>query len=183
MQMQFEDDLMKHLLITIFLALTALFASNSWGSETNAPEKTLDVNGNVYPNTCLPKPLTKLKSVVEINPSNGSNASKAWPLINALLCAQTSESNIQFVLKKLSSKVFVEEPAATGGTEKPKLIPRSKELAESLMAKGFAWDGSITHGKGSIRVNYLSDGTCGKSFRLKLISTKWVLVSSSEICD
>jgi hypothetical protein len=181
--MQFKDDPMKKLALAMFVALTTLFMCNSWASEANPPEKTLDVNGSIYHNTCLPKPLGKLKNTIESNRSNSLNASKAWSLINTLLCAQASESNIELVLKKLSSKVSVEEPAATGGTEKPKLIPRSKELAESLMAKGFAWDASVTFRKDSVRINYLSDGTCGKSFRLKLISTVWVLVSSSEICD
>jgi hypothetical protein len=175
---------MKDLKITIFVALAILSASNnSWGSEANAPEKTLDVNGSIYTNSCSPKPLRKLRNTVETGQSNNPNASKAWPLINALLCAQVSESNIEFVLKSLSNKVSVEEPAATGGTEKPKLLARSRELAESLMAKGFTWDAGITFSKNTIRVNYLADGTCGKSFRLKFISTVWVLVSSSEICD
>jgi hypothetical protein len=168
---------------TLLFALAAVFASNSFGEEARAPEKTLDVNGSFYPNACLPKQLNKLKNTIETNKFNRLNASKAWPLINTLLCAQAKEANIDFVLKNLSSKVSVEETAATGGTTKPKLIPRTKELADSLMAKGFTWDASIASSKNSIRVNYLSDGTCGKSFRLKLISNTWTLVSSSEICD
>jgi hypothetical protein len=174
---------MKNFSKFILALLIVLLAAYSWSDEANAPQKNINVSGNTYANTCLPKQLNKLKTAVEINRSNNTSSAKAWPLISVLLCAQASNLNIESVLSKLSSKISVEEPAATGGTEKPKLLPRSKKLAESLMAKGFAWDANVTSGKNTLRINYLADGTCGKSFQLKLISNAWLLVSSSEICD
>jgi hypothetical protein len=167
----------------LILAISISAGFNSLAAESDSPEATLEVNGHQYANSCLPKPLAKLKKTIESSQRQGFPAALAWPLINKLICAKGIDADVKFVIQNMASRVSVEESAPTGGTEKAKLVAPSNDFAEQLLAKGSAWNSTVGIQKNTIRVNYLSDGTCSKSFTLKLISNQWKISNTYEICD
>ena len=161
----------------LFACCTLVFAA------PEAPQKKyedLSVYGEVLPNACTP--MAKKKQRAALDAAKVSAPDQAWKVITTLLCAENSASQQRYVQSILANKVHSNEEA-TGSEPEITTLKPSRELANSLLASGRAWDAKLEMRGDAFTLNYYSDEASIKGLTIKLVNAKWTVIAIDGATD
>ena len=138
------------------------------------------MNGNTYPNACSPKQQAALRK--KLTPESVSDATQAWQVVEALLCAPDDKDNRRRMLSYTAPRVRVEQPPIE---EKPifRTVKRSEALVGDFMARGRAWDAELSPEGTQLVLHYFADEACVKGVTLAYRASRWLVIETNEACD
>lgn len=170
----------RNIVIGYLILLCAGFAQ----AQERSPEikGSLYVHGNEYTNTCSPGERKKLQQSVKRAAGRSRDANGAWRLVETLLCAPDSKASRRYLSSVLPPKIRFKS-SGTGQDDTSELIRRDGELIESLLAKGEAWNATISSESTEIILSYYPNEACIRSRTLNFTNKRWRLVELSEACD
>jgi hypothetical protein len=143
---------------------------------------SLEVHGQQYPNACSPVERRKLRQAVRRAAGRGRDADGAWRLVETLLCAPDSAASRRYLTGVSPPKIRLKS-AGTGQDDTSELVRRDGALFESLLAKGGAWNATVSSESTDIVLSYYPNEACISSRTLKFTNRMWRLVEMGEACD
>jgi hypothetical protein len=142
----------------------------------------LNVQGDEYTSACSPRERKKLRQSVTRAARRSRDANGAWQLVETLLCAPDSKANRRYLTSVLPPKIRFKS-SGTGQDDTSELIRRDGDLVKSLLAKGEAWNATISSESTEIILSYYPNEACIRSRTLTFTNKRWRLVELGEACD
>jgi hypothetical protein len=169
---------------SIVVGCLILLCSGLAQAQGRSPEIKGDlyVQGDAYKNACTPGGRKTLRQSVKRTAGRSRDANGAWRLVETLLCAPDSKAGRRYLTSVLPPTIRLKS-SGTGQDDTSELIRRDGELIESLLAKGEAWNATISSGSTEIILSYYPNEACISSRTLKFINKRWRLVEMSGACD
>jgi hypothetical protein len=169
---------------SIVIGYLILLCTGLAQAQERSPEikGNLNVQGDEYANACSPGARKKLQQSVKRAAGRSRDANGAWRLVETLLCAPDSKASRHYLTSVLPPKIRFKS-SGTGQDDTSRLIRRDGELIESLLAKGEAWNATISSESKEILLSYYPNEACIRSRTLNFINKMWRLVEMSEACD
>lgn len=131
----------KLLTINFLLLLFSLLSFNALGQAKEDSLQSLSMHGDEYQNSCSPSQKSLLQN--SLYKENIPNKSEAWELLDLLLCAPSTNKNVNKVLRSAKSKIKVEDEASGDPSPDFNFVNVNLQFIESLLAKGKAWNSNI----------------------------------------
>lgn len=160
------------LLMALVLAAPAASANTRLG--------TLNMHGNIYPASCLPKEQQILKT--SLYASKLPDVGTAWRSINHLLCASENKKNIRTAEVLISNVVSI-SGVQTGDEPSVEIAPRSESLIRYLMAGGQAWNAMLAFEPDKIVLRYFENEACVQERTWEYRNSAWLVNGAGEACD
>lgn len=134
-----------------------------------------------YANTCSPKEKKILRaSLLE---KQLPDQEQAWRLIDTLLCAEKTASNLRLVRNAMAKKIKAQYDG-TGQDTTFETITPSDDAAERLMAGGAAWDATFEPAQSNgWKVFYWSDEVSVASYTIDYKKGKWIITEHGSASD
>ena len=172
------------MIISIVIGYLILLCPGLAQAQGRSPEtkRNLQVQGHEYTNACTPNKRKTLQQSVKRAAGRSRDANGAWRLVETLLCAPDSKAGRRYLTSVLPPKIRFKS-SGTGQEDTSGLSRRDGELIKSLLAKGEAWDATISSESKEIILIYSPNEACSSSRTLNFINRKWRLVEMSEACD
>ena len=172
------------MIIRIVIGYLILLCTGLAQAQEGSPEirGNLYVQGDEYKNTCSPSERKKLQQSVKRAAGRSRDANGAWRLVETLLCAPNSKASRRYLASVLPPKIRYKS-SGTGQDDTSELIRRDAELIKSLLAKGEAWNATISSESTEIILSYYPNEACIRSRTLNFTNKRWRLVEMSEACD
>ncbi|MEW6370430.1 MAG: hypothetical protein AB1584_05795 [Pseudomonadota bacterium] len=140
----------------------------------------LKMHGTSYPNACADEESQVLRD--KIVASKVAEASQLWQAVKIILCAPRSKRDRIFVAGLIPSKVR-EVAESTGDTPSFRIVQRTPELIEDVMAGGKAWDAEVSFDSRKLVLQYFVNEACVKRITFIFQRSKWLVYSVGEACD
>lgn len=165
----------RFLLLSLSSLTLSCFASES-------PEKypKLVVHGQNYSNACLPLRQDVLKNMLLATGVKASN--QAWHAIATILCSPSDALNHDYV-RSLVRKRIQMSLESTGETPEIRMVERSDELIDEILAEGKAWKADVQVESGKLVLQYFAREACIEAITLSFESGKWTISNFGVACD
>lgn len=172
--------MIKSIVICYLIFLAAGLAQAQGGLPKT--KEGLNIQGEEYPNACSSEKRKKLQQSVKRAAGRTRDPIGAWRLVEALLCAPESKGTRSYLTGVLPSIIRVKS-SGTGQDDTSELIRRDGKLIKSLLAKGKAWNATVSSESGQLVLNYYPNEACISSRTLKFTNKRWQLVEMGGACD
>ena len=169
----------KFLETYIFFLFFSFLSFDSIGQEK--VDGPISIQGNEYPNSCSLEERLRLKN--NLYKENIPNKDEAWNIVELLLCAPSTKTNVDKILKSTKSKIKIEAEATGERESDSSIVTANSKLIQRLLAQGQAWRASIFVLHNSIRLQYFPNEACVEERVLEFSTRRWKLGESGQACD